>query len=1367
MPGLREAIEGFRKKRFDVYQADSQQLQRDASAATRAAADHVGRWFLELLQNSDDAKANKVHVRVAGGAIYVADDGEGLKPSAVEAISGTDFSDKTRGTIGRKGIGFKAVYTVSQNPQVFSLDAEGLEFCRHKAEAWLRENNINFGSKVPYEWLPFFVSREEVERHDPALAELREYHTVVKLPSAAAPQLDNFPAWGLLPFNHVRKLEVHIDKEQSFTLAVSDSWVVNDSRRKSAVLWRVLKPPPETPPDEALSNLDDDERKRVMNNGIGFLVAAPLNESGVVHPTEEYPPVHVFYETEEKAPVRLLLHAEFLVKSDRTALIPIERDPFNGWVADRLAELVIAFVQGQYDQRDRGAHLRLLLPLEERDTHPVAKSLWDRLAACAKESLRLPDASGELKLSCAEARLLSVSAEHGRARQILEAAPDGAGLLHEALDDDDEARKALEALGCQKITNRGVLEAIGSAVSVKADDPDWIWTCWEWLAAWAAEGPYGDEHKKRLDRVKELPLLPMEGNLRPVGSLSGIVTWRDKDFAGEVPEWLRSHLSFVDDWFRDRITKLPEKAPVRELLSELDIKPPGKDALKRGLEKAIVAYWKKPDDNPARFFEYLMRAGWEEEGERSSEELCWCPVKARIEGKSSPEWVRAGEAYFGREWDNPLLTELYEGVAGIAWVQPLDLERDKVRRVLEWLQVISHPRLLKDKREHPDEHQRLSTHISGDAYPPHSPPEPLFLDRLHADELTTKQAVSLFCLLSENWSRYYGSGHEISICCHGPRGGWRSSQTVPALWWEQIKNNVKPPLVSNRARPAPPSKCWLPDRRTSKAVGELLPTIDIEAFGEHKAAVKKWLLEFVRIRTGLEAITVGEWWTMLSKDIPSIVGEEKANDDVKLRDRVAAWYRACFDSLAEQENAQAGILRDVPLLCQKGDRWEYVTEAEVRWLEDHNEAAREFRGEIWRCVSPDSRATKHFGVRSLDKSVKEELLPADEQGDAPEHLKCALKGVTPFLYAWKRHRAPREDPDKLRERLSNLNVCVVGRLEVELFLEGIGRRRIKRKCGVSDDRLLILAEKATPGDFHPYLARGLAEFLGRKDDSDFYQNLLRCRDDKEHQAALVAKEIPGDEIARLLREFRKERAEIEPQEIIEEEESPHPEPEAQPGTDPKVEPGTSPEPASGEIPTPEVPSGAPSEGREGPEEEPGQPGSTPPRPPLRLENPETADYVLASAAPSGKGSDRGGGGGGGDGSGEGRSLTQEERDSIEDSGRVVVERELRGRGYHVEQMPRRNPGYDIRATRDDETLLVEVKAHLGSTTHVGLTARELEEYHRCRHSGGSEKWQLWNVGNLAEDAGQVEIACYDTIPDEALRGKNFSVDLRLCEPIPK
>jgi len=137
MHKLKSAIEEFRKKRLNVYRADKNQLVRDARAASRAANDHVGRWLLELLQNSDDAGAKAVSVRQGGGAVYLADDGRGLEPSSVEAISGTDFSDKSSTTIGRKGIGFKAVYTISQNPQIFSLNLEGLEFSQEKAKQLL------------------------------------------------------------------------------------------------------------------------------------------------------------------------------------------------------------------------------------------------------------------------------------------------------------------------------------------------------------------------------------------------------------------------------------------------------------------------------------------------------------------------------------------------------------------------------------------------------------------------------------------------------------------------------------------------------------------------------------------------------------------------------------------------------------------------------------------------------------------------------------------------------------------------------------------------------------------------------------------------------------------------------------------------------------------------------------------------------------------------------------------------------------------------------------------------------------------------------------------------------------------------------
>lgn len=107
--------------------------------AERATKDHVGRWLFELLQNSDDSKASEVLIIIDKDTIYVADNGHGLKPIAVRAICGTDFSDKTTGTIGRKGVGFKSVYEVSQNPQVLTVDGEGIEFSPKNRSVAARE----------------------------------------------------------------------------------------------------------------------------------------------------------------------------------------------------------------------------------------------------------------------------------------------------------------------------------------------------------------------------------------------------------------------------------------------------------------------------------------------------------------------------------------------------------------------------------------------------------------------------------------------------------------------------------------------------------------------------------------------------------------------------------------------------------------------------------------------------------------------------------------------------------------------------------------------------------------------------------------------------------------------------------------------------------------------------------------------------------------------------------------------------------------------------------------------------------------------------------------------------------------------------
>jgi hypothetical protein len=329
MANLSEAIGDFQDSLAKVYRAQSGRITRDANAARRSAKDYTGRWFFELVQNCEDARATEVVVRVADDTIHIADDGDGFRPEAVESISGTDSSDKPVGAIGRKGVGFKAVYEITTRPQVFTSGGEGLEFNARRAAGWFQDQGIQCSAdRMPYEWVPFFVSRTETEDGDAVLRDLQGYATVVKLPlkskrarELALGHLQAWPAYALLPFAHVGKVRVSGGKVP-FEISVQrdqNRWVLNDSRHGGSTVWRASRHT-SRPSAECTAELDPGDRERVKE--VGFLVAACVGADGCVEQAPGPLPLHVFYPTEQVAPVRLLLHAEFLVKSDRTAVLP-------------------------------------------------------------------------------------------------------------------------------------------------------------------------------------------------------------------------------------------------------------------------------------------------------------------------------------------------------------------------------------------------------------------------------------------------------------------------------------------------------------------------------------------------------------------------------------------------------------------------------------------------------------------------------------------------------------------------------------------------------------------------------------------------------------------------------------------------------------------------------------------------------------------------------------------------------------------------------------------------------------------------------------------------------------------------------------
>ncbi|MBM4285875.1 MAG: hypothetical protein FJ128_11610 [Deltaproteobacteria bacterium] len=716
MPGsLKEAIETLLAKREQVYNADSDRLVQDARGARRAARDYRGRWLLELLQNCDDAHARLVRLVARNGAIYVADQGEGFVPSAVAAISGTDLSDKPEGTIGRKGVGFKAVFEITAHPQIYSQNNEGLEFDEQKALEWLLEKGLPAYAEIPFQWLPFSLERQQAAEQDQVLSQLSGFTTVIKLPLAPQVRAEGELAkvWSelrpenFLPFSHVRNLqlvrgnEVQVWKwrksEEDASGLATALIRVSATGQVTEQNWRILRREMDTP-SHLLEKLSVQDREHARK--VSWMVAAPVAEQRVT-PTDSYRPVQVFYPTRVPAPVPLLLHGEFLVNTERTAII--EDHPFNEWVAAESAGLVVQFVQDAYQPAAPAAFLRLLLPYEHMEGHEVTRNLWASIRTEAQKHLRLPDVEGEPRLRSQDALVPPAS---DLAHELLCLTPLKERLVHREVSRDPEVvTKVLQPLGVKIYQAEGILKFLQTEGKNYATDKEWLWLAWQWLAEWVGEtGKWSEERKERVKRVRSLPLLPVDGELKSARELKNrFITWRERNNP-ELPEWLP--LAFLDSWFASRVKELAKdkENKVHELLGlsgshdkSLGIRKPTREVWREALEQAIEDYWLEPEDAPERFGRFLLVSGWYEEIQ-VTEKLKRCPIPVRRGGRH--EFEEGGKVYFPASWGGgELLEQLWGDDPRIPWAQPFDGPDHEIQLELyRWLGVVSFSRITDEKK---------------------------------------------------------------------------------------------------------------------------------------------------------------------------------------------------------------------------------------------------------------------------------------------------------------------------------------------------------------------------------------------------------------------------------------------------------------------------------------------------------------------------------------------------------------------------------------------------------------------------------------------------------------------------------------------
>jgi hypothetical protein len=103
------------------------------------------------------------------------------------------------------------------------------------------------------------------------------------------------------------------------------------------------------------------------------------------------------------------------------------------------------------------------------------------------------------------------------------------------------------------------------------------------------------------------------------------------------------------------------------------------------------------------------------------------------------------------------------------------------------------------------------------------------------------------------------------------------------------------------------------------------------------------------------------------------------------------------------------------------------------------------------------------------------------------------------------------------------------------------------------------------------------------------------------------------------------------------------------------------------------------------------------------------------------------------------------------------------RSFNLHDERKQNHGYDLLAIKSHEVIRIEIKAHLREAKSVFVTQKEWQQSKQRNNLATNDKWELWNVENIAADAGKVRITRYSYLPDEArTRESGYWVDLSLC-----
>ena len=891
------------ERRIKTYKEDPDLLDEHSNNEEEVSLDYQGRFVWELLQNADDAMGSKDRT--------------------------------TADLIGSKGLGFKSVLEITEEPEIHSGPFH-FGFSPDKTKQLLKQllEDKNIAKeppklifRIPHDCQPGLKTRELL---------LNDYATVIRLPfrNQEAHEIARKALADLKP--HFLLLSQQLDAVCITGLEQEERWYRAKRERAGLSDGEIAL---QTPEDSSSwkrwveSEVADDEGKKVTVS-----IALPV-KNGEAVPFDSELPFHVFFPTEESLGVKALVHASFDLEQNRKHLRQGDNDDKILFLFGKLIEKVIrgtppqtvleTFGSVQCNENDKELlkEIKKLMLNKMRTTPfvpiigggklpPTETRLWKGgLGAILRED---EQAVKDAKLVAPELSKLFPKLEKLDARYI-------------------EVEEHIRLL--RYCRNGSQEECIASFRALAKTDLNWL------------HHQYDEEKKRRLALLRKVPCWWTDKETSRSLEDKLPLLWK-KQKPDEWPDWLA--VDSLHPEFQEEIKRWEEKE-----ISEANKQPWIKlteNCLSRGekhyIDWVLIPAIKRWEQQQWEQQQWEQRGynvlKWLEVWEKPhsfNDTLPWIKddndyrhqdrgnLATSLRLPTNKGWLPAIDCFAGKAWDGPeAFDEFFADREEHGMILPLEqwgedlqkIDKDRWKGLLRWSGVSWEPKVCQTPFEvdHPlmRDYPLMKDYTRDGSYTLPGGKNYLIQDfpncikNVKSRELIQDIFPSLFKLTESN---------EALRLLAGPRGGQRGPKTLSSVASEQLKKEawlpVKPSLLESRER-IPPKEAFLPGGE----LRYLLPEVDRSGIGDHH-----WFgsagIEYKLCKLGVmnelpdDVSQWHKWMRQLAETSETWPDDPQVPDDWKSGEgnQHRLWRTACslYREYLEREGSPSSLPEDIKIPC--------------------------------------------------------------------------------------------------------------------------------------------------------------------------------------------------------------------------------------------------------------------------------------------------------------------------------------------------------------------------------------------------------------------------------------------------------------------